>query len=321
MTIVIPNYNGMAHLKDCLDSLRIQSFCDFRILIVDNASSDSSIEFIESVYPECQLIKLEKNLGFAKAVNVGIRNAISINSSKYIILLNNDIECDKDFVKELMNGFKDPDTGSVASKMMNYYDRNIIDDTGNFIKLDNLPYPRGQKEVDTGQYDKGEWIFGACAGAAIYKSEIFDKVGYFDEDFISYFEDVDISFRQQRYGYKCYYNPKAVCYHKRGATSLKNIPYCRYLIEKNLIALRIKNYPASIIKKNFFKYIKFVYISFYRDLRWFSPKTAMYSVMGHLKGSFDILKSLKKRKLIFKNTVVSEDYLIRICNENNTEEI
>jgi GT2 family glycosyltransferase len=315
IAIVIPTYNGLKHLETCFGSLRKQTFnsltnkLEVRIILVDNGSSDGSIEFANKNYPEVEIIKLDKNYGFAKAVNEGIKFSLKDENVKKVLLLNNDIECSDNFLEEMLNGFTEESTGSVACKMMNFYNRELIDDAGDFIKLIGSPYARGHAEKDTGQYDKPEFIFGACAGAAMYRREIFDVIGFLDEDFFAYYEDVDFSFRIQLAGYKCFYNPKAVCYHKRGATSGYTSGWQTMLCERNLIAMRIKNYPVSL-------YIKLTPLFFVARLKryygflratWY--KVFMSAVTGYLKGLVRIPSSLIKRRKVQKLKKVDNKYI------------
>jgi GT2 family glycosyltransferase len=246
---VIPNYNGQKFLKNCLDSLLIQTERNFDIIIVDNNSADDSVKFVEANYPSVKVIRLDKNYGFSKAVNAGISYSLKNPEIKYIVLLNNDVECDKNFVSELLKGFKYKSTGSVASKMLNYKNRKLIDNTGLFLDLSDFPYLRGNNETDSGQYDKGEFVFGCCAGAGMYLREVFENAGLFDEDFFAYNEDIDLDIRMQLKGYKSFYNPDAVCYHIGSATSVHNSPFKVYLGERNIVLLRAKNYPVKLLLK------------------------------------------------------------------------
>ena len=309
ISIVIPNYNGVSHLKECFESLYRQSYKDFNIFLVDNNSSDNSADFTKKNFPEVKIISLDTNTGFAKAVNTGIKHSLENEKIEYIVLLNNDIECDIYFINELLRGFKTKDTGSVACKMLKYSNRDIIDDAGNFIKKKGSPYTRGHNEKDIGQYDTEEFIWGACAGAAIYKRKIFDEVGLFDEDFFAYFEDVDFNFRMQLAGYKCYYYPKAVCYHKRGETFKDKTGLVTMLCEKNLVALRIKNYPL-ILLLNWIPYFLAVRIRrYYRFLRYYSFKVFWCAVKGYIRGLIEAPKSIMKRFEIQKNKKANNEYI------------
>ena len=305
ISIIIPNFNGKEHLKTCFDSIKNQTYKNYEIIFTDNNSTDESVKFTEDNYPEINLIKLDHNTGFARAVNEGIKNS----KGEYVLLLNNDTECDKFFLEEMLSGFKSETTGSVACKMLNYSDRTKIDDAGDFIKFWGSPYARGHSETDLGQYDNEEYIFGACAGAAIYKREVFDKVGLFDEDFFAYYEDVDFSFRMQLEGYKCFYNPKAVCYHKRGATTNSKMGFQTALCEQNLIALRIKNYPAAMLLKRFPLFILARIKRYFNFLTGHSFSLFACAVKGYLKGIMKIPESLSKRKMIQSKRKVSTEYI------------
>jgi GT2 family glycosyltransferase len=277
--------------------------------MVDNFSTDNSVKFTQVYYPEVKILQLNKNTGFAKAVNEGINFSLNYPQVKFILLLNNDIECKENFLEEMMNGFKTEDTGSVACKMLNFYNRMKIDDAGDFIKPKGSPYARGHGEIDQGQYDKEEFIFGACAGAAMYRAELFDKIGFFDEDFFAYYEDIDFSFRMQLYGYKCFYNPKAICYHKRGATTVDKTGYQTMLCEKNLISVRIKNYPLPLLFKNapFFFVARFK--RYYGFLRHQPKKVFISAVKGYFKGLLQIPNAISKRKNVVGNSKVSTEYI------------
>jgi GT2 family glycosyltransferase len=303
--IVIPNLNGIKHLKICYESLAKQSFLDFKILLIDNDSTDESVKFTRTYFPDIEIIENKSNYGFAKAVNIGITRFLGSGNTDYILLLNNDIECDENFLLEMRNGFISEDIGSVACKMMNFYNRYKFDSAGDFVKKRGSPYARGHEQVDKGQFDKSEFIFGSCAGAALYKSEVFKKVGLFDEDFFAYFEDIDLDFRMHLMGYKCYYNPKAICYHKRGATTKSKEGYQAMLCEKNLIALRIKNYPMSVYLKYQPFFIAGRIRRYYRMLRDISFKTFLMALKGYFQGLFELQKFLMKRKPIHNSKIMS----------------
>lgn len=301
VSVIIPNYNGEKHLRECLDSLKIQSFEKFDIIIADNNSSDKSVDIINNEYSYIKLINMKSNTGFSKAVNAGIKHSLKNSNAKYIVLLNNDIKCDKDFIKELISGFSESDTGSVASKMLNFYNTDVIDDAGDFINRRGLPTARGHKEKDSPAFNKQENIFSACAGAAAYVREVFEKIGFFDEDFFAYYEDVDFGFRMQLAGYKCVYNPKAFCFHKRGATFSSQGELTTMLCEKNLVSLRIKNYPFSLLLKYQLIFFFSRIVRYYRFWRDHSFKIFVYALKGYLKGLSEIPKSLKKRNAVQKS--------------------
>jgi len=305
ISIVIPNYNGLSHLKTCFDSLKNQNFKNFSVILVDNNSNDDSICFTKNNYPDVKIISLNDNYGFSKAVNVGIEYSLKEKENMYVLLLNNDVECKKDFLNQMLDGFIHKDIGSVACKMLNFYNHKIIDNTGLFMDLKDLPLLRGYQETDTGQYDEKEYVFGACAGAGIYHRKVFKTIGIFDEDFFAYHEDMDFNLRLQLSGFKCFYNPEAVCYHKGSSTSGNKSDFKIYLCEKNIILLRLKNYPAKIL----FQYSIFnFYFGIKRFLRYFidgSFSNFWSAVKGFTNGMLSSMKILKKRKELMKLQKIS----------------
>lgn len=218
VTVVIPNYNGREYLEKCLVSLADQTFCDFETVVVDDCSTDESFRCFEMRFPEVTLIMREKNGGFSAAVNDGIRYALK-KESEYVILLNNDTEVAPDFIEKLYNAAEShSDCFAVQAKLVSMKEPKVADDTGNFYTLPGWAYARGKgKPAD--KYNKPGKIFSACAGAAIYRTAVFEKIGLFDEIHFAYLEDVDIGYRARIFGYYNYYEPGALVYHAGSATS------------------------------------------------------------------------------------------------------
>jgi hypothetical protein len=311
IAIVIPNFNGLNDLKCVYKSISNQSYKNYKVIMVDNGSADYSVPFTKETYPEHVVISLDKNYGFSVAVNKGITYALESLNADVILLLNNDIELKGNFFEEASRTFSEvPDAGFIAVKMLNFFDRNKIDDAGDSLKsFGGYPIARGHGEIDKGQYDKPEFIFGACAGAALYKSELFLNAGMFDENFFAYYEDIDLSMRFQLYGYKCFYNPKLVCYHKRGETVQKFRGWETYYTERNIVSLRLKNYPLSLyIKHSLFFFLARVR-RYYKFLFLYPKGTFMFALKGYFSGVILIHKSIKKRRLIQSNRKVSNEYL------------
>lgn len=314
ISIIIPNLNGKEHLKTCLPSIAVQNADDFKVIVVDNGSTDGSSEFVKDNYPEAEIIRFESNTGFAAAVNAGIVKATEQFEPKYILLLNNDIELEQGFLSTAINTFEEiPECDIIAVKMLNFFKRNIIDDTGNFItKKGGTPYPRGNGQEDRGQFDTPEFIFGACAGAAFYRKEVFEKTGLFDETFFAYLEDIDLAFRAQLAGLKCYYEPKAVCYHKRGGSTISTFKFQMKLNERNAVWLRIKNYPLIL-------YILYQPLFFLSRLRrlFFILKNNGFScfisaISGYLEGIIKSPAMLPKRFSIQKKRQETVKYIFSL---------
>lgn len=244
VSIIIPNWNGMAHLPDCLDSIGVQTMEPMETIIVDNGSSDGSVEFVKTHYPWAVVIPLPSNAGVGIALNRGI----SESRGEYLALLNNDIALSPQWLETMVTALQsEAQAGSVACKMLKFYERNRIDAAGDFLTRAGAPFARGFNEPDNGEYDTRGFVFGACGGAALYRRAMLEEIGVFDEDFVSFFEDVDLAFRAQLAGYKCLYVPTAVCYHKRGATFRTRSGYEIRMMQRNLTSLYVKNFPAWLL--------------------------------------------------------------------------
>ncbi len=238
--MVIPNYNGMAFLEDCLDSLKDQTFTAFEIILVDNGSADGSVAFVREHDPKVRILELKKNHGFSKAVNLGIRAA----KAPYVILLNNDVKADRNFVKEMYAGMrKYPDCFSCSAQLRNMYEPDRIDDAGDFYCALGWAFARG-KDKPVRNYQKPGRIFASCAGAAIYRKELLKTTGYFDEKHFAYLEDIDLGYRARICGYENRYLPDAVVYHAGSGTSGSRYNEFKVrLSSRNNVYMIYKNMP------------------------------------------------------------------------------
>ncbi|MEW6635336.1 MAG: glycosyltransferase family 2 protein [Actinomycetota bacterium] len=245
VAVVIPNWNGERLLRTCLSSLRRQSFRDFETVLVDNGSTDGSLELLAREFPEARVVVLGENRGFAAAANAGI----AATEAEYVVLLNNDTEQDPGWLEALVRAADaHPEAGSFASKLVDFHDRRLLDGAGDALRLSGLPYRLGHGEVDRGQFDAPAGVFGACAAAALYRRGMLEEVGLFDEDFGSYCEDGDLAFRARLAGYGCLYVPGAVVYHMGSAsTGGKRSEAATRLGTRNSISLLVKNLPLSVV--------------------------------------------------------------------------
>lgn len=218
------------------------------IIVVDNGSTDGSLELVEAAYTEAAVIRHEVNKGFAGGVNAGIKAALK-QDYEYIALLNNDAYADKNWLKNLVGAVsKDPGAGIVASKMIRS-DRKHIDSAGEEYSIWGMPFPTGRNKLDNGQYNTAKEIFGASGGASLYRVKMLKEIGLFDEEFFAYYEDVDVSFRAQLAGWKVLYEPTATVYHEVSATSSKLGSFTRYHATKNFYLLYAKNMPGWLYWK------------------------------------------------------------------------
>jgi Predicted glycosyltransferases len=296
LSIIIPNFNGKQFLKTCLDSISKQNYSSYDIIIVDNASSDGSVQYISENYPEFALIQNGDNRGFAAAVNQGIM----ISSSEYIFLLNNDVELEPDCISNLIKCIeKDKNTFAVSSKMVQYTDRNKMDDAGDEYTIFGWTRKVGDgKSPDL--YTTERETFSACAGAALYRKSILDEIGYFDENFFAYMEDVDISYRARIRGYKCVYCPEAVVYHIGSGTS--GSKYNEFKIKsaaRNNVYVPYKNMPWPQLALN----VIFLLTGYLIKYLFFFRKRQGNIYLNGLREGFSSLRKLERTKYENKNFI------------------
>ncbi len=217
ITVVIPNYNGLRFLEECLHALYAQTpdTPKYEVVLVDNGSSDGSVEFVREHYPQVRIEALSENTGFSYAVNVGIERAVT----DYVILLNNDTKVKPQFVKYLYEAIKARSQAfSVSAKMLMWDKPELIDDAGDRYCVFGWAFARGKGKLSA-RYDTPCEVFAACAGAAIYRKSIFDRIGLFDVEHFAYMEDIDVGYRARIFGYRNYYEPRAEVIHYGSASS------------------------------------------------------------------------------------------------------
>lgn len=298
VSVVIPNYNGIAFIRPCLDSLLQQTFQDFEILVVDNGSQDGSREAVREEYDGVRLLALSENTGFCHAVNVGIEAA----EAPYIILLNNDTRVHPDFVEKMYEGIKErPGAFSCAAKMVQMADPAKIDDAGDYYNAFGWAFARGKGKPE-GKYRQPCRIFTACAGAAIYKRELLKETGLFDEEHFAYLEDMDLGYRARILGYENWFLPDALVYHAGSGTSGSryNLFKVRYSSRNNVYMI-YKNMPVLQILLN----LPFLFAGFGIKLIFFTAKGFGREYAAGIKNGFSISfqgrRSGKKMKFSWKN--------------------
>ena len=266
VSVVIPNFNGMAYLDGVLSSLERQTIRNFEVILVDNGSTDGSCAFVSAEYPWVHMIQLPENYGFSRAVNEGIHAA----RSPYVLLLNNDTEAEPDFLEEMVAALRRHKKAfSCQAKMIQLHDR-----------------------------DREQKIFSTCAGAAIYRKKFIDRIGDFDEEHFAYLEDLDIGYRARICGYQNWYAPKAKVYHVGSGTSGSR--YNQFKIRyssRNNIYLIYKNMPFLQIVLN----LPFFLVGFGAKILFFASKGFGREYLAGIKNGFQISRKNKKVRFSMRN--------------------
>ncbi|WP_348305417.1 glycosyltransferase family 2 protein [Methanothrix sp.] len=297
ISVIVLNYNGKGFLDGCLTSLASQTYSDFEVIVVDNGSRDGSPDYLEENYPWVRLAKNDENLGFAGGTNVGIRAA----KGEFILTLNNDSRADSRFIEELIKPMADPEVGVCAAKML--FPDGRINSAGICISRSGAAWDRGMFEPDRGQYEFVEEVFGACAGAALYRREMLDEIGLFDEDFFLYLEDVDLAFRARLAGWKCLYVPGARVIHHHGGTAGVGSDLAVYYGNRNIVWYPIKDFPFRLLITSLpFIVARNLAVIPYYALRG-QGGVILKSKLGALKG---VVKMMGKRKDVVRRADYSQ---------------
>ena len=292
VAIIILTLNEKKLLKNCLNSLDNLTYPKnkIKIIVVDNGSNDGSIDFIKK-HSTATLISNSSNIGFAKANNQGILKALKDKKVKYLITLNNDTQVDKKWLKILVTYMeKNKGAGMAVGKMLKLGDRDKIDSAGDFFAKHTFRVVnRGAYQKDKGQYNKSQEALSACAAASIFRRKALEEARidneFFDENFVSYIEDVDLNIRARLAGWKCFYVPSAIICHV-GSASFSKMPvkYKEFLSRRNRILMVVKNFPA---RQMFFLLWQYILPS-KKGLRYYpvrGPKTNNQNKVASTKSS------------------------------------
>jgi GT2 family glycosyltransferase len=245
ISVIIPNYNGSGFLQNCLRSLQSQSYERTEVIVVDNASRDESIKVAKAIIPTAILLKNDRNLGFAGAVNVGIQ----CSHGEWVAVLNNDTEVCPDWLAECACAIQNhPDAAFFSSRILSLADRQTIYSAGDCFLRTGIGYRRGQDQPDRAEFHHECPIFAACGCAALYRRDALEKTGGFDDRFFAYLEDVDLGLRLQAAGCRGYYLPRAEVYHHGAGTSGGEFSRLAVRLRtRNSLLLLLKSVPASIL--------------------------------------------------------------------------
>jgi len=251
ITVIIPHCNGEAILRDCLRSLTENAGCGLDILLVDNASSDSSAAMVRAEFPQVRILSLDRNHGFAGGCNAGIRAV----STPYVLILNNDTIHAPQWVARLQECLEsDARIAVVQPKLRSYYQPDVFDYSGacgGELDMFGFPFARGrlfeQLEKDNGQYDQVDPnLFWASGTAFLARREVLLTAGLFDEHFFAHMEEIDLQWRIQLMGYQIRIAPQAVVWHRSGYTLGAEAPLKKYLNHRNAWLMFLANYRLML---------------------------------------------------------------------------
>ena len=308
ISVILVTWNSSTHLIRCLECLSAQTVKDFEIIIVDNGSTDGFFYGLENRWPELalRLERLDSNLGFAVANNIGVRFA----RGKWIALLNADAFPEPDWLEQLLKAAEDnPEFTFFTSRQIQANTPELLDGTGDAYHVSGLAWRQNYDHLASEYGIQSDEVFSACAAAALYSRNDFIKVGGFDEDYFSYFEDVDLSFRLRLVGGRCLYVPQAVVHHVGSASTGKASDFSFYYGHRNLVWTFFKDMPTAL----FWYYLPLHMLMNTYLSASFLLKEKRSVVLKSKVDAFRVLPAiLRKRKQVQQSRVVSDREIYRV---------
>ena len=293
VAVIIVNWNGRHHLEGCLAALLAQTITDFDAIVVDNGSTDGSVEWVETHLPQVRLIRNEHNVGFA----VGNNQAIRSTRAEFIVTLNNDTRVAPGWLAALVEAAEsDPTVGMVASKMLFAGRPDTINSAGIALDPTGIAWDRlGGTPDDPGEKTPIE-VFGPCAGAALYRRTMLDQIGLFDEDFFAYLEDVDLAWRARLAGWRCLYAPAGRVYHAHSATSIEGSPFKSRLLGRNKVWLVAKNYRPT---RRLLAYLPLIVLYDLAAVAFaLVAQGNVHNLLGRIDGLIGLRRAWRKRRAV-----------------------
>ena len=308
ISVIIPNWNGAAHLPECLAALHAQTDRDFEVLVVDNNSTDESLRLLAARHSAVRVIALQHNAGFTGACNAGLSAAFG----SLLVLLNNDTAAAPDWLAEVRAAFaRNPNAGSVASRMLLYDKRDTLHTAGDLFGSDGMPANRGVWQRDTGQYSEGE-VFSACGGSAAYRRSMLEETGLLDERFFFSCEDVDLGWRAQLRDWRCVYAPRAIVYHKLASTG--GGPTASYYDGRNSIHVLVKDLPGIVWRRHWHSIMRRQLQLALQALRSWRGAAARARLRGQLAGIAAVPAMLAARRRVQAARLISDARVLALLS-------
>lgn len=314
VTVTIVTHNSRGFIPTCLESLQLQRYHPLEIILVDNGSGDGSADLAARHAPRVRVIRNSVNIGFAAGQN----QAIAAGHGDWFLTLNPDVRLEPDFIKRLVEtGTSDQASGVACGKLLRATPEleipaeRRIDSTGVYFTPCARHFDRGWNEPDDGRYREPEYVFGACAAAALYRREMIADVslgdGFFDPDFFAYREDADVAWRAQLLGWRCVYVPEAVGYHVRRVlpNTRRGVPSALKMHSvKNRFLMRVKNMTPDLYRRHWFS------VSL-RDLMVVGGclLAEPSSLPGLWRAARHLPSAWAKRRQIMQRRAVSDEYM------------
>lgn len=327
LTVIIPHYNGMDILRDCLESLYKNTFKDFNVILIDNGSTDGSQEFLINYFPQVKVVQNEQNRGYAGACNQGML----MNTAEYVLLLNNDTVLAENMLSEMLDTISaSADIAMVQPKIKSIQQKEKFDYSGaagGEMDIFGYPFARGRifdfVEKDDGQYDAMvETVFWTSGCALLIRKSVLDQIGLLDEDFFAHQEEIDLNWRAQLAGYRNVVTCKTHIYHYSGYTLKNDSTKKMYLNHRNNLIMLLKNYSFLSLLLLFPVRILFEIATFGTDLiiwrsgRYGAVFKSLWFLLSHPLFIYKKRRETQKIRLIKDKTIQKNMYKGSIAYEH-----
>lgn len=321
--VAIVCWNNKNILPQCLDSVREQTYKKIKTVVLDNNSTDHSVELLKNHYPWVDIIKSSTNTGYAKGNNLIVKHFMRDPNIKYIALLNSDASLDKCWVEKLIQFIERHESvACVQGLTLDYYSHDIVDSTYIYINHKGQAIQAGYRQPLKDVELVNRKVFGVNAAACMVTRSFLDSQPFddlFDEEFFMYLEDVDLAARAVVLGWNNYCVPEAIAYHMGSASSSKNPGYSVYMVNRNRLPLLFKNLPFSMIIKILPNMLVADSLELYRIARGKNYSTLKNFILGRLKGIIITSAFLKKRKVVTANSTTNHSYLWRLMKNGTVD--
>ena len=332
VSVIIPHHNNFKILESCIDSLKKSTYKNYEIIIVDNNSTDGSIEKIKNKYIDIAIKRMKNNIGYAGACNVGAE----IAGGEFLLFLNNDTIHEIDFISHLLNKIgTNKKIAAVQPKIKNYDNKEYFDyagASGGFIDYLVFPFTRGRIfntiEQDNGQYNQSMKVFWTSGTCFITRKDLFNKLNGFDEKLFAHMEEIDYCWKCYLAGYECWVEPKAVVYHHGGKTLSYNSPKKTYYNHRNSLILLLTNYrlglslflfPFRLILEVLSSINDLLKLKFFHFVAHYISLLSILFNIGHLFKRRKLNKKIRRKddefilsqKIIYKESIVKKYFILK----------
>ncbi len=304
LSIIVPTLNGMRWLPTLMSALATQTLRDFEVIVVDDGSTDETVNWLERNHPYVRLLVNRQNQGFVAACNMGA----DVARGRVIVFLNNDTEPEADWAESLAKAIcHHPRAGIFASKLLLFDRRDTLHSAGDALGVDGIPRNRGVWQRDDGQFDRQTSVFGGCGGAVAYRRDLWAALDGFDEAFWMYLEDTDFAFRAQLLGYETVFVPDARVYHHLSATGGDEL--ASFYVGRNTIWMLVKNVPRHLLSRYGVRMVIAQVRIAWDAVRNWRGAAARARLRGQVAGVVGMGKVLRKRQLIQRRRLLDDRLL------------